>query len=438
MKRFSLERLSFLLMSFLVSSCASSYRSAPLEESHVLASLKEPLTLPDGLTLAQLQAHAVLRHPALLQLRAERGLADAAQIRSETVPDPELSLSPFWIVPEAALGLVASLRWELLPPGSAASKRGLAAALRESIDAGVASAEWEIAQSVRIAWIENMRAVRNLALSQRAFSLSSESRDFARKMVEQGVARGVDLALLDLGVAEAQRELVFAQEEHSLTQRRLAQVAGLPVETVWGSLSPEIPWEMETSQIPAGDEDEAMLARLPKLRETRAQYAIAERELEIAHLGASPRLALGPEFQKDDSSRFFGYGGAISIPIHDANRGGIAEARARREIAGKKFEHELFEARSRLARARAEEKAASAALSVHESAVIPRVREALAAAERAVEAGAVDLLVLLLARERAIQSERKELELRAARSLAIARLEAAFGPEPILNEGESK
>jgi len=328
------------------------------------------------------------------------------------------------------LGGVAALRWELLPSGTREARRGLAGSLRASIDAHVAAEEWRVAQAVRVAWLEVARDERAIALAERSAALARDTRDFGRSMLEQGAATETEHAVLDLALGEADREVVVRRGALAASRVRLAECLGLPSNLVIQPLADGDPLEPAEADAPSGATDELLLARLPDLREARASYDLAERELELAHLAALPAIAVGADAQRDADSTFLGGGGSITLPIHDGNRGGIAEAKTRRRIAALAFQETLFQARAAVADARAGEETAASSLAVHERTVIPLANAALGAAQRAVDAGAADLLTLLLARQRALEAERMTLDLRAAHAIAAARLEAAFGPDP--------
>lgn len=382
------------------------------------------------LRLEQAQSLAILRHPRLARLRAAHGLADAADVRARTRPDPELSLTELWIVPEAVLGVVASLRWELLPVGTQDARHGLAAALRQSVDARIASEEWRLAQDVRIAWLQVARDERALALAERARSLANDTREFGHSMLERGATTEVETSILDVELAEAEREIVARRGALDAHRQGLAEAIGLPPGVRVDPLADSDPLEPLEARIPPGEPDTLILERLPELREARASYLLAERELEAAHLGALAKVSVGPDAQHDATSTYLGGGLTTTLPISDKNRAGILEAETRRAQAGLAFTEALFTARAALAKARAEEDAAARALAIHETRVAPRAAEALSAAERASSAGAVDLITVLLARQRALRAERDGLDLRAAHAIAVAALEAAFGPEP--------
>ena len=432
------RRLSATLFLLALLGCRSAYEPEPLDEHAIAAHLDVPLaasvgTEPIALTLVQAQTIGILRHPSLERLRAEHGFADAAAIRAELRPDPELSLTALWISPEAVLGGVAALRWELLPSGTRDARRGLAGSLRASIDARVAAEEWRVAQAARVAWLEVARDERAIALAERSAALARDTRDFGRSMLDQGATTEAEHAVLDLALGEADREVVARRGALASSRVRLAEALGLPSSVVVHPLAPLAegdPLEPAEPDVPEGATDELLLARLPDLGEARASYALAERELELAHLAALPGIDVGADAQRDADSTFLGGGGSITLPIHDGNRAGIAEATTRRRIAALAFQESLFAARAALADARAVEAGAADSLTIHERSVVPLAATALATAQRAVDAGAVDLLTLLLARQRALAAERATLDLRAAHAIAAARLEAAFGPDP--------
>ncbi|HKE01731.1 MAG TPA: TolC family protein, partial [Planctomycetota bacterium] len=323
------------------------------------------------------------------------------------------------------------LWWELLPPGSRDARRGLAGAIRAATDAEIAAAEWAVAADARTSWIELARAERAVDLADRAEDLAEETRSFGRSMLDRGAATEPEVAVLELDVATAHRDAAAARGARSIARERLATAAGLPAGTRPRTVADADPLEPLPPIVPPGDDDDLLLARMPRLAELRARYDEAERELELAHLGALLRTSIGPEVQRDATSTYLGGGATVTIPWTDANRGAIAESEARRGAAARSFEEELYAAQTALTAARADVDAAARALEIHRREVEPAAREALASSERALELGAADLLTTLLARERALRSARASLDLRAAHAIAVARLEAAYGPEPL-------
>lgn len=417
--------------------CSTTYRPEPLNEPQILEELKSPPPA-EGLTLAQLQSLALVRHPALRKIRAERGFVEAARIRADNKPDPEISLSPFWIVPAAMLGVVASLRWEILPPGTRDARRGLAGALQETTDAKIATEEWRVAQEIRIAWIEHARSEELLKVAQQRVELSREARDFGRSMLSRGALTETEASILELELAEAERDFIEVRETLSLTRKQLCESAGLPADSPVAFVQEPGLLEVSEAKTPQGNSDQELMRRLPQLREARHRYRLAERELELSCLGSQPKIAAGPDLQRDDSNTFVGAGATVTVPLTDANRAAIAEATTQREIAARHFEEQLFSARAHLAKALAEKQVAFESLQMHVTKVAPLAKQTLANAQKEFDAGVTNFLSLLIARERALKAERTGLELQIAHSLAVARLEAAFGPESISNSGESQ
>lgn len=421
--------------------CASAYRPKPLSEPEILARLDEPVpnatpSVPSrgdavlGITLEQAQALAIARHPTLRRLRAERGVVDAADVHAESSPDPELSASLLWITPQGLLGGLASLRWEILAPGTEAARRGLAGALRESFDARLAAEEWRVAAEARVAWLELAAREREAEIAEQRLAASNATWEFAGRMLDRGATTTVETTVVDLEAAEAERDRTTADGALRSAVARLATAAALPPGSRIRTSADEDPLRPIDPLVPAGEPDLLLRERLPEIRDARSRYVIAERELELACLGGLARFSVGPDAERDTDSTKIGAGGTVVLPVTDANRAAIVEATARREIAARELEIGLFEARARLSQAREEETATARALAVHENRVAPAAEAALASAEKASDAGAADLMAVLLARQHALQARQAGVELGAAHAVAVARLEAAFGPEP--------
>ena len=422
-----------------LASCRSGYEPKPLAEAEMLARLDAPVEPSRAapvagerlaITLEQAQANAIARHPALRRLRSERGLVDAADVRADSSPDPELSASLLWITPQAVLGGIASLRWELLPPGTTDARRGLAGALGESFDARLAGEEWRVAAEARVAWLELAARELEVEIAEERAAATAATREFAARMLERGAATNVEASVVDLEAAEAERDRTAASGALSTARARLARAAAIPPAYEVRTSAEGDPLAPVAPRVPEGEADPLLLRRLPEVQDARSRYLVAERELELACLGSLPRFSVGPDAERDADSTKFGGGGSVVLPITDANQAAIAEATARRDMAAREVEVGLFEARGRLLQAREEEAAASRALAVHEGRVAPASEAALLAAERASDAGAADLMAVLVARQRALEAKQAGIALRAAHAVAVARVEAAFGPEP--------
>jgi cobalt-zinc-cadmium efflux system outer membrane protein len=143
----------------------------------------------------------------------------------------------------------------------------------------------------------------------------------------------------------------------------------------------------------------------PTLRRLEAEYAVAELTLLREIRKQYPDIALGPQFEREDDQSKIGIAGAIPIPILNSNKGGIATARAERELARAAYETGIERLEGRLATLRARLTGTRAARTALESNVVPLVDRQLTDAQRLVELGEGGSLVLLESLTRAHQAK---------------------------------
>jgi outer membrane protein TolC len=122
-------------------------------------------------------------------------------------------------------------------------------------------------------------------------------------------------------------------------------------------------------------------------------------------------------------------GFSIPVPILNANRGGIAEARAKRELARAAAETTFEILAQELASAQAAHDAACSQRVSFESTIVPLLAEQSAELERIVELGDVDTFLLLETVTRTYDAKRRLLELRLAESSAAITISHLLGPD---------
>jgi outer membrane protein TolC len=116
------------------------------------------------------------------------------------------------------------------------------------------------------------------------------------------------------------------------------------------------------------------------------------------------------------------------VPIVNANRRGIAEARANREAVRARAEGRLEDVISRLAAARARADASAERRRLMETQVLPLVEAQLEDARRTAELGEVDVLVLLESLRRQADARRRAIEARLDETRALIDCLELTGP----------
>ena len=124
-----------------------------------------------------------------------------------------------------------------------------------------------------------------------------------------------------------------------------------------------------------------------------------------------------------------GFIGAIPLPILNSNKGGIAKARAEREVAQAAFETEFERTVGRLAGLRTKQRAIRAQRRTIDKDVIPLVDRQVADARRLLELGEGGSIVLLESLVRAHEAKLKLIDLQLEESNTNNEIRHLLGPD---------
>jgi CRISPR system Cascade subunit CasA len=163
-----------------------------------------------------------------------------------------------------------------------------------------------------------------------------------------------------------------------------------------------------------------------------AEYEAAEKTLELEVRKQYPDIHIGPGYGNEDGQNQVLLGLSVPIPILSANRRGIAEANAQREVARAGAETALEQAIAAVRSAEVRLAAARQRRSTLESEIVPLVDAQYTDARQVARLGEVNTIVLLESLTR--QQEAKVGLVDAARDEAIAAvdLDELLGAPPTL------
>ena len=197
-------------------------------------------------------------------------------------------------------------------------------------------------------------------------------------------------------------------------------------------LSPDAPLELVATRLNAGriehDSEDTIAEHNLSISRLREEYDAAEQSLLAETRKQYPELTIGPQYESDQGQSRIGMLGAIPIPILNANRQGIAEAEARRELARAAFEVEYERLAGSLAVARAHHGSLHQQRLLLEQEVAPQVDRQYADARRLLELGEGGGLLLLESLTRVGQAQVELIDARLDESLAAIEIEALLGP----------
>ncbi len=380
----------------------------------------------DGLTLPEAEIVALVFNPDLRLARLRAGAASATAEHAGGWDDPRLSIdvlritesvsSPWIVTPGLAFTIPISGRLK-------AEKQHADAALRAELTR-VAEEEWAVRRMVRQSWLRwsaaVLRAERTEALVASIESLVVS----ADRLVDAGEIARPEAGLFTIELAMQRQALLRYRGDASEAAQHLRALLGLSPDAPL-TLIPSLAFEVTDAEDPHAAAEQRNLT-LVRLRE---EYEVAEKSLYREIRKQYPDLTIGPLYESDQGQSRIGFLGAIPLPILNANRQGIAEARAARDFAQAAFETEYERIIGALAAARVRLNTLEQRREAMESEVVPLVDRQLADAEDLLQLGEGSSLVLLESLTRVGQTQMSLIDARLGESLAMTRLAELTGPE---------
>ena len=285
--------------------------------------------------------------------------------------------------------------------------------------ARVAQREWSVRMAVRRAWSEWSALDAQLAATREFLSRVDQILVVVDKIEQAGEMARTEARLFRIEKATKASDLATLESRAREADLRLRQLMGM---------SPDAPLRFQAAGIgptrasTTANADAAELERRsPAMLVAAAEYEAAEKSLELEVRKQYPDLHIGPGYGNEDGQNQELLGLSVPIPILNANRQGIAEARARRELAQAGAETTLEQTIAAMRAAEVRLAAATRRRQTLETEVVPLVDAQYSDARQVARLGEVNTLVLLESLTR--QQEAKVGLVEAVRDEAIGAID---------------
>lgn len=295
--------------------------------------------------------------------------------------------------------------------------------------ARVAQREWSVRMAVRRSWSEWSALDAQLAATREFLSRVDQILVVVDKMEQAGEMARTEARLFRIEKATKASDLPTLESRAREADLRLRQLMGM---------SPDAPLRFQAAGIgptrasTTANADAAELERRsPAMLVAAAEYEAAGKALELEVRKQYPDLHIRPGYGNEDGQNQELLGLSVPIPILNANRQGIAEARARRELAQAGAETTLEQTIAAMRAAEVRLAAATRRRQTLETEVVPLVDAQYSDARQVARLGEVNTLVLLESLTR--QQEAKVGLVEAVRDEAIGAIDVdeLLGP-PLL------
>jgi cobalt-zinc-cadmium efflux system outer membrane protein len=435
--------------------CAS-YQPAPLDPQHNVEQfaarrLDDPglqadvaRLLPQGTASwppqqwdrAQLLAVALVRNPQLAVARAHVQEALAHEITAGQMLNPDVTLQSEYGArgdPHPWLYGVA-LDWVLRSPGRRHLEQEIARLDTANTRFQLMDGIWMLRRELIAALSDWESARRRLTLLDRLAAAQDKLLLAERKRVQAGEDSPSESVTVEQGRIETEQQQAQARAAADAAQVAAAKALGFPPDTLdivrfvwpdWG-----VPPSISENESHAGRE-RALLSRAD-LQAAIGEYSIAEAQFKLAVKRQYPQLTVGPGFYWDHGINKFPLDVGLAVPLN-GNKGEIAEARAAREVAGKRMLAVQADIYGEIAAAERAERLARSSTDTAERR-LENARHQAAQSELSLHLGESNAMERVGAEVLAIRAELEVLEMRAQLQTARNNLEDVLhapmsGPE---------
>lgn len=394
----------------------------------------------DGLVLAEAEAVAMVFNADLRIARLRAGVAAASAANAGLWADPSIGVDLTRIVQNVAepWKLASTVGITLPISGRLEAEKALAEADRHTELARVAEREWAVRMDLRRAWCEWSALQEQREVTARFVQRMDDLMKVIDLMERAGEMPRTEARLFRIESTSARGDLASLEAQAKLVRGRILRLMGLSpmadATLIPSSFGGHASLASLSSAIPDGDGGspvlhEELMRRSPRLRVAGAEYESAERSLAHEIRGQYPDLHVGPGYGREDGNDQVLLGVSMPLPLWNANRRGIAEASAKRELARANAESTLEALIAEIDAAITRWRAAQTQLEILVNEVAPMVEAQDADARRLAELGEVNTLVLLESLTRRRTVALRLIDARREEAVAAIDIEELVGPD---------
>src|SRR3569833_4142230 len=325
---------------------AEQFSERRLDDSQLQADLarllpqKDTSWPPQRWDRGELLAIALVRNPELAVARARIQAASAHEVTAGQMLNPDLTLqSEYGAHGEATPWLYGlALDWVLRSPGRRSLEQEIARLDTTNTRLQLMDGIWAVRRELIAAPSDWEGARRRLTLLDRLATVQDKLLLLQRRRVQAGEDSPSEAVTVEQASIEIEQQLAQARAAANTAQAAAAKAMGFPPDTLDGMQFAWPDWGAPpaiSDEEGRGVRERALLSR-SDLAAALGEYSIAEAHFKLAEKRQNPQLTLQPGYYWDHGVSKLPFDLGFTLPLN-GNKGEIAEARAARDIAGKRM-----------------------------------------------------------------------------------------------------
>jgi cobalt-zinc-cadmium efflux system outer membrane protein len=387
-------------------------------------------------SLQGILAHADEHAPRMLVGRARLERGQAAVEGAEVVLQNNLiagaMVGPRFSEGARGIDVQAWLRQPIEVAGERKQRRHAAERVQALTERELEETQWLVHRDVHAAFHLALIARERWKLVDKIVVSTEELLSVAERRLQAGDISPLAVSLAKGELAQAQQAKISAERGYRGAQLELAAAAGWPADSL-----PEPFGELdEPKRTPPVSELLAIArGRHPGLAARTSAVSAAEARVRLEKREGWPEPSIGATYTRESipAAQIYEHliQGVLTFPIPTSQRNQAALAEARAELAQRRAERQAFQQtlEARLTRAAMAVDADAKRIAAYGTEILPAFEGNLALLKRAFELGEVDLLQVLVARERLLRIQQDALTAHQDYYQDVAALEAEVGAE---------
>jgi len=377
----------------------------------------------DGLTLSEGEIVALVFNPDLRMARLRASVTQATAPFAGRWQDPNFNLNILKIaesIPDPWY-ISSSLSLTIPISGRLNSEKLLAASEVNAELERIAESEWNVLRNLREIWLSWSANQLKMEQTEAIIHELDAIVESTTLLAESGELLKTEAILFAIERETRRTELERIKADLAEEAQNIRSLLGL---------SPKAPLELQPSLSIQSTVSEAASIedRNPTLSRLRSEYEVAERTLHREIRKQYPDLTVGPQMESDEGQSRIGFIGGIPLPILNSNRGGIAEARAERDLARAASETAYERITGHLAGLRTRLHGIHIRRASMETTIVPMVDQQLTDAYQLLELGEGSSLVMLESFVRAYEVKLKLIDTQLEDSQTQNAIHFLMGP----------
>ncbi|MBP27424.1 MAG: hypothetical protein CMJ63_04310 [Planctomycetaceae bacterium] len=380
----------------------------------------------DGISYAEGEVLALFYNPQLRIARLEAGVAMATRDTAGLWEDPVFGFDGAEILSPSSpfeFGLMGSLTIPI--SGRLEVEKDRATAAYEAQLRTLVDAEWQTRADLRRAWARWAAVAAQAELLTGMIVELQRISEIARHLEVAGELNRVERRLLQIELADRRMQATEMDLLLIDAENVLLDILGLPPSAVQ-KLQPSFPG-VTISEV--DDVTARLIESNTELAVHFAEYQTAEDTLRLEIKKQFPDIVIGSGYGTEFNDHRVMFGISVPVPILNANRAGIAEARARREVARAEAETTFARLYRSLAAAQAELRTNQTQRERYETVIVPLLEEQSSDIDRIAELGELDVFVLLQTITRTLSAKQRLIDLRVDEIDAATAVRRILGPD---------